>query len=86
MWETIQLVLRFVVQMLVAAVLFAAVAGIAFGLSLGSEWLQKQGVPDYINLGVSGVTALLFTLDVICFVCFTVAEAWKLLRDIYRNI
>ena len=72
--------------MLVAAVLFSAVAGIAYVLWLGAEWLQKQGVPDYINLGVSGVTALLFTLDVICFICFTVAEAWKLMRDIYRSI
>ena len=72
--------------MVVAAALFAAVAGVAYVLWVGDVWLQKQGVPDYIKLGVSGVTALLFALDVICFVCFTVAETWKLLRDIIVSI
>ena len=86
MWKTIQLVLQFLIEMLVAAVLFIAVAGIAYVLWLFAEWLKKQGVPDYINLGVAGVTALLFALDVICFVCFTIAQSWKLLRDIYHSI
>lgn len=86
MRQSLELVLRFVVQMLTAAVLFSAVAGIAYILWLGTQWLQKQGVPDYIQLGVSGVTALLFSLDVLCFVGFTVAESWKFLRAIYRSL
>jgi hypothetical protein len=86
MRETLELVLRFVVQMFVAAFLFLVVGGVAYVLWLVTEWLQKQGVPDYIRLGASGVAALLFMLDVLCFVGFTVAETWKLLRTIWKNL
>jgi integral membrane sensor domain MASE1 len=86
MRQSLELVLRFAVQMLVAAALFSAVAGIAFLLWLGTEWLYKQGIPDYMHLGLSAITALLFSLDVLCFVCFTIAESWKLLRAIYLSI
>jgi hypothetical protein len=86
MRETLELVGRFVVQMIVAAVLFAIVAGVAYLLWLFTQWLRQHGVPDHIYLGSLVVAELLFWLDVLCFVGFVVAEAYKLLRDIWHNI
>jgi hypothetical protein len=86
MRETFELVGRFVVQMIVAAVLFAVVAGVAFLLWAFTEWLKQKGVPDHIYVGSWVVAELLFWLDVLCFVLFAIAEAYKLLREIWRNM
>jgi hypothetical protein len=42
MWGSIKLVFRFIVQMLVAGLLFAIVGGVTYVLWLGSEWLQNN--------------------------------------------
>jgi hypothetical protein len=86
MFDSISLVARFVVQMIVAAVLFAIVAGVAYLLWLGTQWLQKQGVPDHIYLASWAVTELLWGLDVLCFVVFAFGETWKLLREIVHSV
>jgi hypothetical protein len=83
--NSLKLVGRFLVQMVVAASLFAAVAGVAYLLWLGTQWLQRQGVPDHLYLAAWFVTELLYGLDVLCFVVFAVAETIKLLREILRE-
>jgi hypothetical protein len=72
--------------MIVAAVLFAAVAGVAYILSLGAGWLQQQGAPGYLQWAVTAVTELLFGLDVLCFVVFAIGETIKLLREIIKDV
>ena len=79
------MVIRFVVQMVVGAFLFAVVAAVAYILWLGTQWLQHQGVPYHIALGARALTELLFGLDALCFVVFTVGEAVKFVRDIVRS-
>ena len=80
------MVIRFVVQMIVGAFLFAVVAAVAYLLWLGTQWLERQGVPAHIALGARALTELLFGLDALCFVVFTVGEAIKLVRDIVRDV
>lgn len=40
------MVIRFVVQMVVGAFLFAVVAAVAYLLWLGTQWLDHQGIPS----------------------------------------
>jgi hypothetical protein len=80
------IVIRFVLQMIIGAILFAIVAGVAYLLWLGTEWLRQKGVPDHFYLAAWACTELLFWLDVLCFVVFVVGEAIKLVRDIIRDI
>jgi hypothetical protein len=80
------IVLRFVVQMVIGAFLFAVVAAVAYILWLGTRWLEQQGVPDHIGLGARALTELLFGLDALCFVVFTIGETIKLVRDIIRDV
>ena len=80
------MVIRFVVQMVVGAFLFAVVAAVAYLLWLGTQWLDHQGIPAHIALGARGLTELLFELDALCFVVFTVGEAIKLVRDIINDV
>jgi len=72
--------------MIVAALLFAALAGVAYILWLGTEWLERQGVPAYLHVGVLGIAIFLFGLDVLCFVVFALGETIKLLLEIYEDI
>lgn len=79
---TLQIVGRFLLQMVIGAILFAAVALVAVGLWWFTDWLGKQGVPYHISF-VSGLMAeLLFYLDVMCFAVFVIGEAIRLIRDI----
>ena len=86
MQKSLELVGRFVVQMIVAAVLFAIVASVATLLWSFTEWLKQRGVPDHIYGGSWIVAELLFWLDVLCFVLFVLAETFKLLRQMWRDI
>jgi len=76
----------FVLRMVVGAVLFAIIAGVAYVLSLGTEWLSQQGTPEYLHRSVSAVVAFLFGLDVLCFVVFAVGETIKFIREIVRDV
>jgi hypothetical protein len=78
-------VLRFVVRIVGAAVLFAVVAAVAYVLWLGTEWLHING-PQYLYIGSAAVTGLLFALDIICFLVFVIAEAYKFIREIIISI
>jgi hypothetical protein len=48
--------------------------------------LDHQGIPAHIALGARGLTELLFGLNALCFVVFTVGEAIKLVRDIINDL
>lgn len=86
MWESLQFVARFALQMVVAAALFALVAGVAYLLSLGTDWLHRHGFPDHLYLAAWAVTELLYGLDVLCFVIFATAEAVKLISEIIQDV
>lgn len=73
---------RLVRRIAIAVGLFAVLAGAAFLLWLGTEWLHSLGAPDYLYRSCLLITELLFALDVICFLVFTLAETIKFIRDI----
>ena len=63
---TLQIVGRFLLQMAIGAVLFAAVALVAAGLWLFTEWLGRLGIPYHISF-VSGLMAeLLYFTSTFC--------------------
>ena len=73
-------------QMIIGSTLFAIVAGAAYVLWLGTVWLEAQKVPYHLLFGAEAVAYLLFGLDVLCFVVYSLGETFKLLRDIIRDI
>jgi hypothetical protein len=77
---------RFVLQIVVGALLFAGVAIVATLLWWGTQWLEQQGVPEHISFGARAVTELLWGLDVLCFVVYVLGETFKLLREIWRDL
>ena len=77
---------RFVLQIVVGALLFAVVAGVAYLLSLGTKWLEAQGAPEHVVFGARAITELLFGLDVLCFVVYVLGETVKLLRAIWLDV
>jgi NAD(P)H-flavin reductase len=77
---------RFVLQIVVGALLFAGVAGVAYILSLGISWLEQQGAPEHILFGARAATELLWGLDLLCFVVYICGETFKLLREIWRDL
>jgi len=83
--QNLKLVLHFLLHMLIASVLFGAVASFAVVLWWFTKWLESLGVPTEIALGMWAATELLFWLDVLCFAVFVIAEVWKLLREIIRT-
>jgi len=82
----LQIVGRFVLQMVIGALLFAAVALVALVLWWFTDWLGKQGVPHHISYISALMAELLFLLDVVCFVVFVFGEAIKLIREIYWDV
>lgn len=77
---------HFVLHILVGTALFAVIAGAAFLLGRFTQFLGSDGAP-YLLMGVCNVVAdILLVIDVVCFLCFILAEAFKLLREIYRGL
>ena len=75
-----EIVGRFVVQMVVGTFLFGIVAGAAVLVWLGTQWLEKLGVPYYIYGVAEAVAILFFALDILSLALFVIAETLKLLR------
>jgi len=82
----LQIVGRFVVQMITGTALFAVVAGFAVLVWEGTRWLEKIGVPYYISVVVEGVAILLFGLDILCLLLFIIVETIRLLRLMWRYL
>jgi hypothetical protein len=61
------------------------VAGFAVLIWVGTQWLEKVGVPYYIFMVTEGVAILFFALDILCLVVFVIAETLKLLRLMWTH-
>jgi hypothetical protein len=81
----LEIVGRFVLHMVVGTFLFAIVAGLAVSIWLGTQWLEKAGVPYCISAITEGVAVLFFALDILCLVLFVIAETLKLLRLMWKH-
>ena len=62
---TLKPLLHFLYHILIAAVLFGAVAGVASLLWYGTEFMQGHGIPPEIYVVCYIVAELLFAIDVI---------------------
>jgi hypothetical protein len=81
----LEIVGRFALHMVVGTLLFAVVAGLAVLIWVGTQWLEKMGVPYYIFTITEGVAVLFFALDILCLVIFVIAESLKLLRLMWTH-
>lgn len=77
---------RFVVQMVVGTFLFGIVAGVAVLVWLGTQGLEKLGVPYYISGGAEAVAILFFAIDIVSLALFVIAEALKLFRLMWEYV
>jgi hypothetical protein len=84
--STLKLLLHFLYHILIAAVLFGAVAGVASLLWYGTEVMQLHGIPPEIYVVCYIVAELVFAVDVICLLFFIGVEGWILLREIAERL
>jgi len=84
--ENIKLLFHFVIHMLLASVLFAAVTSFAFGLWWFTEWLKSLGAPYPLWIVCYGISELVFWLDALCFLVYVGVEAYNLIREIFDGI
>jgi uncharacterized membrane protein (DUF2068 family) len=83
--ESAKLIAHFVIHILVACFLFAAVTLAAYGLWRFTEWLKYIGAPAEIWFVSYAVSEIIFWLDVLCFGVFILAEVYKLIREIITD-
>jgi len=81
----LQIVGRFLLQMVIGALLFAAVALVSVALWAFTGWLGNQGVPYHISFVTGLMAQLVFYLDVLCFGVFVIGEAIGLIRDMITS-
>lgn len=89
MWlltENLRLLFHFVVHILVGAIIFSVLAVAALALWELTEWMKNVHAPFELWIVCHGVADLLFFVDVICFVLFTLAEGLKLVREIWAGL
>lgn len=82
---TARLFWHFLLHLLVAALLFCAVAAVAILLWYATVVMEQYGVPYGIRIVCHYVSEILFGTDVFCLLFFTVVEGWKLVRDIWKS-
>jgi hypothetical protein len=83
--SSFKLVFHFLRHLLIAALLFCAVAGVAILLWYSTKMMERYGVPDEIRVVCFYVSELLFWLDVGCLVLFVLAEVIKFLRELWDD-
>ena len=76
---------HFLRHILIAAVLFMAVAGIAILLWYATVLMERAGVPDEIRVTCYYLSELLFWLDVGCLVIYVIAEVVRWLLEIVAS-
>lgn len=86
MTDRLKVLIHFLIHMVVAAVLFGAVALVALAVYFFTEWMRSIGAPYEIWIVCYAVSELIFWLDVLCFVVFVLAEVWLLLREIWQGV
>jgi len=84
--ETLKVIGHFIFQVVIGALLFAIIAGVATLISLGAHWIEGLGAPYFIVVGCHVVEFLLFLGDMICFIFFIFVEVWKLLKEIAASL
>ncbi|MGH6703732.1 MAG: hypothetical protein ACRECG_10090 [Bradyrhizobium sp.] len=82
MAESFKVLFHFLRHILIAAILFMAVAGIAIFLWYATVVMKRYGVPDEIRVTCYYLSELLFWLDVGCLVIYVLAEVVKWLIEI----
>lgn len=81
-----KLIFRFLLHIVIGALLFAVVAGVATVLWYGTVLMREFHVPALICTVCEWVSELLFVLDVVCLTFFMSVEVWKLLRDVWGSL
>lgn len=81
-----KLIFRFLIHILVGAVLFGVMAAAATVLWYGTEVMREHHVPAVICWICEMVAELLFFLDVVCLLFLMGVEVWKLLRDVWGTL
>lgn len=79
-------VYQFLQHILIATLLFIAVAAVAIFLWYLTKLMDSWGVPDHIRLTCLYLSDFLFWLDVGCLVIYVLSEVWKWLREIYEDL
>jgi hypothetical protein len=83
--NSIKLLIHFMRHILIAAILFCAVAGVSIFLWYVTVRLEQAGVPDAIRVTLFWVSELLFWLDVGCLILYVLSEVIKWLRELWAS-
>jgi large-conductance mechanosensitive channel len=70
----------FIVESLVAVIIFVVIASVAVGLSLTTKALTARQIDGYIVLGLQLTEYVLFTLDLLLFNYFMIVNSIRTLR------
>jgi len=73
-------------HILIAGVLFCAVAGVAISLWYATVLMEKHDVPDEIRVPCHYVATFLFAVDIFSLVVYVLSEVWKWLKEIAEGI
>jgi uncharacterized membrane protein len=82
----IQLLVHQLRHVLMAIVLFAAIALAAIGLWQATELMKRYEVPYVIEGGCHYLALLAFIVDAICFAFFLVFESYKFIREMWFSL
>jgi hypothetical protein len=81
------IVVRFGIQILTGASVFALVAGVAVVLNYGIKRLEAADfVSSLVLAGLRFVELVLFAADIICMVIFVGVESWTLIRAMFAKL
>jgi hypothetical protein len=84
--KTLVVIGHFVFQVVVGAILFGLIAGVAILIWKATHWAEDLGAPYEVLMGFHVVEILLFLADMVCFVFFIFVEVWKLLKEMAAGL
>ena len=73
-------------HILIAAILFCAVAGIAILLWYATVMMDQYGVPPQIRVTCFWLSEFFFWTDVFCAVVYVLSEVFKWLKEIAASL
>lgn len=82
---TVKLFWHFLLHLLVAALLFIAVACVAIFLWYLTDLMKQYGVPSTIHLSLFYVSEGLFFLDLGSFIFVVLVEVAKFVRNVWKG-
>lgn len=83
--NSFKVLFHFMRHILIAAVLFCAVAAVAIFLWYVTVRLEQLGVPYPIRITLFWVSELLFWLDVGCLILYVLSEVIKWLKELWAS-